>query len=452
MVGHPQLLALFGWYYYLSGRAGDFVATLDKLYASLPDIQNRRRDFWEGCVMLATLDPRYRIEEKVSQLQAQAGRPKAALRSVQSASLSQNLPFMHRSNRDYSPYAPDVEAGLAAFVRTFAGLLKDDFQPIEAMIRAGLYYEQNRLREALPLAEAAAAALAGRGAPELCFSAEMIRAAILSALRREPEARESLAALRSALSRAPYLLPNLAAYESRLLLADGDQAAARRWLDNYFVNEAPEAARPLELHKIYQHFTTARAWLVLGESEKAGALLAGLKQLGRDFARPLDLAEAEVLTAVSQWHLGQKGPATESLAGALEAVKGCGYIRVFADEGAAIEPVLKQLAAGLKKSPGRHGIEQPYLNRVMIAAKEQAARHRGLTAVWSPLKVKLSKQQRRIISLLAQGHRNAEIAELCGLSIHTVKSHCAAAYARLGVNNAADAVIKAGELELMGDI
>jgi len=54
-----------------------------------------------------------------------------------------------------------------------------------------------------------------------------------------------------------------------------------------------------------------------------------------------------------------------------------------------------------------------------------------------------------MIALLSKGYKNQEIVEITGLSIHTVKSHLAAAYAKLEVNNAMDAVLKAKELGII---
>jgi DNA-binding NarL/FixJ family response regulator len=67
----------------------------------------------------------------------------------------------------------------------------------------------------------------------------------------------------------------------------------------------------------------------------------------------------------------------------------------------------------------------------------------------SPKAVKLSKQQKHILNLLAKGYKYKEIMDLTGLTIHTVKSHATAAYGKLDVNNSMDAVLKARELGLI---
>lgn len=91
-----------------------------------------------------------------------------------------------------------------------------------------------------------------------------------------------------------------------------------------------------------------------------------------------------------------------------------------------------------------------FLNEVTIAAYEQSKRHKGISTNIRPQKpVKLSKQQKYMITLLSRGYKNADIVALTGLTIHTVKSRQTAAYAKPDVNNAMNAVLKAKELEII---
>ena len=55
-----------------------------------------------------------------------------------------------------------------------------------------------------------------------------------------------------------------------------------------------------------------------------------------------------------------------------------------------------------------------------------------------------------MLTLLAQGYKNAEISEMTGLGSPTIKSHTSLAYKKLGVNSSMDAVLKAKELGLIG--
>lgn len=51
-----------------------------------------------------------------------------------------------------------------------------------------------------------------------------------------------------------------------------------------------------------------------------------------------------------------------------------------------------------------------------------------------------------MLVLLSQGYKNAEISEMTGLSIPTIKTHTSLAYKTLGVGSTMDAVLRAREL------
>ena len=91
------------------------------------------------------------------------------------------------------------------------------------------------------------------------------------------------------------------------------------------------------------------------------------------------------------------------------------------------------------------------MSEVMLAAHSFAGRHAGYVAgvCKKDKPLKLSGQQKYMLELLSQGYKNAEIAEMTGLSIPTIKTHTSLAYKKLSVNNAMDAVLKARELGLI---
>lgn len=76
-------------------------------------------------------------------------------------------------------------------------------------------------------------------------------------------------------------------------------------------------------------------------------------------------------------------------------------------------------------------------------------RHKGIACAAGIKPVKLSRQQKYVVELLAKGYRNAEIVEITGLSINTIRYHTKIAYQKLEVNNAMDAVLRARDLGLI---
>jgi LuxR family maltose regulon positive regulatory protein len=77
------------------------------------------------------------------------------------------------------------------------------------------------------------------------------------------------------------------------------------------------------------------------------------------------------------------------------------------------------------KKSGDDDAEAPgykYVHEIYQAAYSLSKRYKGIICV--PGKsIKLSRQQKYILELLAKGYKNAEIVEMTGLSINTVRSH-----------------------------
>ena len=84
-----------------------------------------------------------------------------------------------------------------------------------------------------------------------------------------------------------------------------------------------------------------------------------------------------------------------------------------------------------------------------MAAYERSKRFKGLTYKIKLKAVKMSPQQTLVLELLSKGHSNAEIIQITGLSLNTIRSHTKIAYKKLEVTNAFDAVVKAKQLNII---
>src|SRR5437868_5112578 len=67
-----------------------------------------------------------------------------------------------------------------------------------------------------------------------------------------------------------------------------------------------------------------------------------------------------------------------------------------------------------------------------------------------PLVEPLTRREREILALLAQGHTGPEIADELTLAVSSVKWHTQHLYSKLGVNSKKQAVARARELGLLG--
>jgi LuxR family maltose regulon positive regulatory protein len=70
---------------------------------------------------------------------------------------------------------------------------------------------------------------------------------------------------------------------------------------------------------------------------------------------------------------------------------------------------------------------------------------RGSTALFEPL----TDREREVLSLLAEGLTNPEIAEALVVATGTVKAHTASIYRKLDVHNRMEAAARARELGLL---
>lgn len=446
----PALHVLSAWYYYLTSRHQEFEAHMDAIYKALPRIALGDSKFVEYAILAYSVDHRTGMLTKLRQFKF-FGRYVKKFTSdglaTNIASFSHNMPYMHRSNLDYSDLALDPQS-VEKLDKTFAVLLGAEWNYIKYGITACFSYERGRLEEALAENDRALKAFGDENKDEGLICMLILKHSILWRLRRYIQARNVFEQLSDVShTTAQFFIPNLKAYQARLELWSGSKTAASSWLEQYFVVETDH----IELFRSFQHFTTARAYIVLEDTENALKYCGLLKDFGKNVRRPLDLAEACVLLASLYWATGKKKEAETELEEALCVLQPFGFILTVADEGAAILPVLKRLRARINRDDYKGSLQRAYVQEVMLAAHETSKQHKGIAChlAASSKPVKLSGQQKRMIELLAQGYRNSEICELTGLKLSTVKTHTAMAYKKLGVNNAMDAVLKARELRLI---
>lgn len=137
----------------------------------------------------------------------------------------------------------------------------------------------------------------------------VLQHSILWQLGRYEEAGKTMDALTAFVNESSqYFLPNLTAYRTKWKLLDGDKNAAREWLDRC----------------------------------EAGAILAAL-----------------------YWTQNRKKEAEAELTETLEVLQPYGFVRVVADEGEAVVPVLKRVLSSWHRIKSDH----MFINRLQFLQK-----------------------------------------------------------------------------------
>lgn len=447
----PALHILSAWYYYLTGQYKKYSVHMDIIIHSLHSIALINSRFIECAILVFTVDYRLSIKEKVQKYEMFSRFVKEYTSEGPVFSIfscSHNMPYMHRGNLDCSELA--LDEGLMNKIGETFGLLPDTkWAYIHPAITACLMYERNQLESALNQNILASDLIKEDNPIDGRICVEVLRHSILwrSGSSYSTHADDTLAALTGLVTgQAQFFLPSLNAYKTKLRLLDGDSAAAKEWFTNDFTADTEH----VDVFHIFQHFTTARAYSILGKTKEALRCLLVLEDYSRNLNRPLDEAEAQVLLSAILWAEGLRPEAIDKLTCALALMQPFGFIRVIADEGTAVLPILKRIKSDLDREGDCPPDMRTYLNEVTLAAYSMSKHCRGILPRKERTKpLKLSRQQKNMLVYYSQGYKNADIARMTGLSIPTIKAHASLAYKKLGVNNALDAVLKARELKII---
>jgi len=371
------------------------------------------------------------------------------METVPSISITINLPYFHRSMRDFSDYLDDWDTLSYQITQSLESVVGSSTKITLLGISCGIAYERNKLAEARQCILAANSLLNDQSHPELCFAVYMHIAEILFADGEETEAWASVSKARAVVEKdALYLKKNLEATVAKYRLYHGDVDAAKRWLSDYVISDSSDMA----IYQIPQILSTVRAHITLGAFSPAIILLAKLENLALNCRRTLDRLEALILRAIILWRQRQRGQAIETMSEAVFLAKPCGYIRIFANEGMAVIPILQKLYNSLSRRP-EHSDTAVFVRTILLLANERTKTVTGLADILeSRLEgkpIKLSKQQMRMLLFLASGKNNRQICEETGMNLNTVKAHLFKLYEKLEVNSATDAVLKAYQLGII---
>jgi LuxR family maltose regulon positive regulatory protein len=161
---------------------------------------------------------------------------------------------------------------------------------------------------------------------------------------------------------------------------------------------------------------------------------------------------ALVLQALIFRASGDTAAALDAIGRALALGEPDGYVRVFVDEGAAMAALLVEAA--------KRGIAPGYIRKLLAAFHERLETRDVRLEVTMPasslksqdplLVEPLTPRELEVLRLLARGHDNAQIARTLVVATSTVKAHINHIFGKLGVGNRVEAVLRAQELNLLG--
>ena len=277
------------------------------------------------------------------------------------------------------------------------------------------------------------------GTPDMEFAATGLLARSQLAAGQADDARRTVEALREHFVREGLtrFLPNMDALLCRIDLQTGDLDAADAW----YREKAPRDPMHLNVMKRYQYLTQAMAELSCGKPDAALLTMAALRPYKDACARYIGGIHLNVVCAIARYR--QKDEAWRAeLTEALDTASEFRFIRTISVYGAAVLPLLDELA--WKGDSKWH-------KKLLADVRMQAAYYPRFLQPRLAQGETLTATEKQVLRLLCADKSNAEIGEILGIKLATVKTHVSHVLSKLGVSRRSEAKTAAKKLWLIPD-
>lgn len=262
-----------------------------------------------------------------------------------------------------------------------------------------------------------------KGTPDIEFAVIGLLARLRIEQGEADHAREHLEALRERFQRPDCLrfMPNLDAMLCRVAMYEGDEAVVDQW----HKDKAPKDLLKLRVMLRYQYLTRVMVEIAYGSYQEALLIMAPLRPYFTACRRVMDLIYLNLLTAICNFRAGE-GDWKTPLHTALDACLEYQFVRPVSQYGGAILPLLEKC---------QWQADPEFLKRLIGAARRQAALYPDFMRYRGELAEPLLPAEKSVLRLLCYHKSNAEIGEILGIKLPTVKTHVSNVLRKLNVKN-----------------
>lgn len=227
---------------------------------------------------------------------------------------------------------------------------------------------------------------------------------------------------------------------------EGRQEKIEEWLENYAPNENLE----IFTMDIYSYFVKMRCYLQTGRYMMTSLLSKRFIEILGQSYRPHDLCECYLMSAMACYKAGDNKNAIRDLEKALKIGIPLGYRRVFSDEGQMMVNLIQLYRDNKKKE--EQNLDKTYdkeLRKIKAEALIIARRFPSYLEAVQDMYNELTKTERAVLELLAEGLSNDEIASELDKKSGSIKFHTSGIYRKLKVENRQQAINVARSLGIV---
>ena len=291
---------------------------------------------------------------------------------------------------------------------------------------AAIYYEWNDLEKAREHIERGLDICTRSGNVEFQNGGHLLKACLFMAQGNMLEALAE-AETTHALSQdyGPATQARSKSCHAQIALAMGDVATAKQWVE--------QISEDVDANWFYRFIGLTKARLLLAQGDRAAARALLDERLARAAQAGWGYATVAIRALLAQAEETEES-ALKILAEGLKLSQPEGFIRTYVEAGVGLIPLLKESA--------RRGVMPDYVGQILSAYESRAKST-------LPLVEPLSVRELEVLRLMSAGLSNREIAEKLVISTGTAKTHVHNVCGKLGVRNRTEAATRAKELELV---
>ena len=228
--------------------------------------------------------------------------------------------------------------------------------------------------------------------------------------------------------------PNMDAMDCRIALHIGDLDRASTW----YRDKAPRDPVHLQVMRRYQYITEAMCELAMGKPSAALLTLSPLETYFTTCQRHIDTIHLRLLTAIAMYRM-KNAHWKKQLSAGLDIAWEFRFIRPVSLYGTAVLPLLEECS--WKQ-------DEAFLRTLITAARMQAAYYPNYLQPQLSPSQSLTAMELQVLRLICADKSNAEIGEILGIKLPTVKTHVSHVLTKLGVNRRSEARTAAQRLWL----
>ncbi|MBI2955434.1 MAG: helix-turn-helix transcriptional regulator [Chloroflexi bacterium] len=248
-------------------------------------------------------------------------------------------------------------------------------------------------------------------------------------------------------------IAELAAHRARALVEQGDLAEAFRWAEDVASRPGQDCGYTRELEAT----TLARVLIAQGKVDEAIAHLDSSLAVADAQGREGSAVEILIIRALALHAQDKMEPAQRDLERALTLAQTERFVRVFLDEGARLDILLKSVIKRARCSPeiasyvnmllevpdAATGRDAPDIQMIPPGIQGPASSTSGA------LVEQLTERELDVLRLMARGLSNRKIAEELIIAVGTVKTHIHNICGKLGAQNRVQSIARARERHLL---